>query len=124
MELVVVKETLLAELAERVALVAGVLRVSLPAVPGQLLPAVLPQLKGEQFEVLAADVAVDQAVRLAGVVSQEAKGAKDRFVAALAASVCLQRLVPFVKLSGAEKVAMLPVNFAPVGREGERLYGV
>ena len=46
-ECVVVKEAFVAELAEGVLLVAGVLRVPLPPVPNQLLSSVLSQLKGK-----------------------------------------------------------------------------
>ena len=48
-ERVVVKEAFIAKLAERVSLVAGVVRVTLPAVSGELLSAVLTQFAGKEF---------------------------------------------------------------------------
>ena len=124
MESVVVKVTLITELAEWVALVAGIIWVSVSPMPSQLLPAILPQLEREQFEVLTADVAVEEAVSLACMVSQEGKAAKGWLITALGASEGLQGLVPVIELGAPEKVAILPVHFGPVRRQGERLYRV
>ena len=70
MERVVVKEAIVAELAERVSLVAGGIWVAFPAVSRQLLSAVLSQLVRKEFQVLAANVAIDEAVGLAHVVAE------------------------------------------------------
>jgi hypothetical protein len=70
MERVVVKEAIVAELAEWVFLVAGAIWVAFPAVPSQLLSTVLSQLVRKEFEVLAANVAIDEAVGLAHVVAE------------------------------------------------------
>ena len=48
-EHVVVKEAFVAKLAERVSLVAGIVRVTLPAVSGELLSGVLTQFAGKEF---------------------------------------------------------------------------
>ena len=71
-------------------LVAFVVKVSFPAVPGHLLPRVLPKLTGKELQVVGADVTVVETVSFAAVFSEQAERAEDGLVPALGAAVLLQ----------------------------------
>ena len=86
-ESIVVKKTTVTKLAERVSLVTLIIRIAFPAMSSQLLSSVRTELVGKKFQIIAANIAVQEAVCFTGVISEEMEGGKDGLLSTLETAI-------------------------------------